>query len=277
MVRSNVRRGLLLATLVLTLVLVPACIKQKVATKVKTDGSGTVAMAVTFNLEKIEQLKEMMGGMMGGSEGEGQDDPLKQADPEQIKKLLKGNEHVRVVSADTTKDDEKKTLTHTINIEFDSLQALYESGLIEGMDTKLEKLESGDYRWTTEMSMGGEGMGTPEEMEQQAQMMMAMFEPFLGDMEMSGSVTLPTAVVETNGTKGEAGDVSWVMTFKDLLKADKRKQTVTFKGDGIAWKPFEVKAADAKKKRAEILGTEEEETEEVEEVEEEEVEEPAPR
>ncbi len=247
MTTATIRRSVGLSVLALALALLPGCIKQKTTAKIDASGKGTVKIDIRLDLAKLKQLKEQMGAMMGGG-AEGSEDeknPLDDTSPEKVKKLLEGNEHVRVVSVSSKKDE--ATMSNTIEVEFDSLKDLFESGLVQGMDVKLEKLDDGNYRFMQGYVNEHEGMGgSSAEDEQQMQFMMQMFEPFLGDLELATTLTLPTDIVETNGSKTDSRTVEWKLGFKDLVKAEKRKQTVTFSGEGLSWKPFAVTAASEK-------------------------------
>ena len=69
--------------------------------------------------------------------------------------------------------------------------------------------------------------------------MKAMF----AGLDVSFSLTVPGAIVETNGTKNEAGNtVTWKMTEKEMGNKEAMKalskMTVSFKGDALALKAF---------------------------------------
>lgn len=71
--------------------------------------------------------------------------------------------------------------------------------------------------------------------------MLAGLEPYLADLELVRKVKLPGTIVETNGTKGEDGSITWKVTYEDLKSGKAGPQTVTFKGEGLDLKPFKVK------------------------------------
>ena len=165
--------------------------------------------------------------------------------PEKIKEKLKDAKGVRVVSAEQTKDEVAKTQTAKVELAFDSLEALYTSGAMESAAVKLEKLADGNYKLTRNLAgaMGGESASDSPEAQQMLEGMMAMFEPMMSGMELAFTITLPTEVVETNGTK-DGNTVSWKAGFKDLMKPETRIQTVLFKAEGLDWKPFDAKPAE---------------------------------
>lgn len=250
-------------TVAIGLVLLSGCAKTKETIKVEKSGQGTTTMTMSLDLSKLKGIQEMMQGMgMGG--GENADDPLEELQTDVFKKKLKDVKGVTLVSAKQETDEEKGLHTLTLEIAFDSLEALYRSGAIEGVDAKLEKLPDGNYKFTrvmgTEMAPDTEN----PEAAAMAEAMLSMFEPFLTDMEFTVNLTLPTTIVETSGEKLEPNQVQWKLGFKGLTKADQRTQTVVFSGEGLDWKPFSVKAS-------EIEDAEVEEDEEVVEEEEEEV------
>lgn len=233
------------SALALLLAVAPGCVKGKMKAVLGKDGSGTITQSQTVDLSKFEGLAEMFKGLNPGGE-EGGDDPIKQideeSDPEAIKKKLAGKKGVELLSATRTDDADKKTRTAEHKVKFTTLEDYFRSGIAKGVDVKLEQLEGGAWKLTE--VMGDTGGDDPEAAAMQEQMMEGfkpMLEPFMGDLEMSFSIELPGTIVETNGTKNEAGTgVTWKLGFAELFDAKKRSFTVTFKGDGLTLKPFHV-------------------------------------
>jgi hypothetical protein len=246
-IASLLRRATAVASAVLLFSL-PGCVKANETTTISKDGSGTAKMVMTIDLAKIEAMKEMMKGM-GGGEGM-EEDPMDEMNAEKVKKRLTDKPGIKIIKVETVKDDAAKKVTHTIELAFESLEALHKSGAIQGVTVSLEKLDDGSYVLTRSM-VGDGGMPEGPEAEQMAEAMMPMFEPFAGDLEMATTITLPGAVLETNGTKGEGNAVTWKLGFKDIAKADKRTYKVKFSGEGLSLKPFKVTLEDLAAAKAE--------------------------
>ena len=233
--------------LVAGLVALTGCFKSNEVVKVRKDGSGSATVAMTIDMSQIEALKEMLAGMGMGGEGQGPmvTDPLEDLDPEKLKKQFEGKKGIKLVSVKRVHDEEKKTVTVTMELKFDSIEALYRSGQMKNVSIKLEKNDDGSYTLTRDV--GGDmmpDMGDSPEADEMLAPMLAMFEPVLKDMQASAAMTLPTAIIETNGEKVGTNQVKWNVGFKDISKSDKRKQVVKFSGEGLNWKPFALKASD---------------------------------
>lgn len=76
------------------------------------------------------------------------------------------------------------------------------------------------------------GMGGP---------MAPLFEKHMAGLEFTRKLKLPGPIVETNGTKGEDGSVSWKLTYEEIKAGKVEPQSVTFQGEGLDLKPFTVK------------------------------------
>lgn len=253
MTTSPVARTLGLFTFAALLALLPGCFKMKQTWNVEKSGKGTAVMKVVFDLGKMEELQAMLGEMGGGAAD--MPDPSKDMDPEEAKKIAKMAKGVRVVSVTTKEDKEKKLVTHDMKVEFDSLQAFFESGLSQGMNVTLKKLEDGNYELKTKMAGAGGMPDMPDtpEMQSQMEMMKAMLEPYMGGLEMSTAMVLPTAIVETNGKKISDTEVQFSATFQNIMKSMQDGQRVVFKGEGLDWKPFSVTPESMEKARKKAL------------------------
>jgi hypothetical protein len=243
--RSLARLAVSLA-LFLGLAVVTGCAKTKEETKVRKDGTGTTKMTTTIDLTKLQALQEMMQGMGMGGGGEGMGgDPVEDLDPEKYKKKVEDAEGVRLMSMNRKIDEEKKTMNVVIELEFDSLEHLYKSGLVQSVEATLTKNEDGSY--TLERSLGGDYAPAASDNPEAAAFLegiLAMVEPFMSEMELSSTLTFPTPISESDGVKGEEGNsVTWSVGFKDVSNPKKRGQKVTFGGEGLEWKPFSTQKA----------------------------------
>ena len=234
-----------LALLLCAALVTTGCVKLKETNTLNADGSGRAKVVFTIDMEMANQLKEMLGGM-------GQDtaemDVEGMFDEEKVRQRLDGKDGIKVIGLSTVKDDENLKLTHTLEIEFTSLEALYKSGAVEKMSVSVEK-SGDDYVWTR--IWGGEDLPEGEEAEAQLQGILMMFETFMAEMEVSTTITFPTRVIETNGVQDSDNQVTWTMKFNDLGKRAKMEQVAKFSGEGVTIAPFTVSAADMEQARAE--------------------------
>jgi hypothetical protein len=231
--------------LALLLAVLPAlltgCMQTKETVKIQKDGKGTITLDTVVDKQMTEAMVEMMNGMgYGGGMGS---DPTARLDPDRIKKSLAGKEGIEVRSATRTFDEETGKITMRLEIAFDTIQALYDSGAVMGVGAKLEKLEDGNYQFTR--SLFAEQL--PKEGDLESQQMfegiLMMMQPYLEGMRFDAEFTLPTPIVETSGERVDERQVRWTIGFGDLVKPAKRTQTVVFSGEGLEWEPFESKAA----------------------------------
>ena len=242
------------------------CIQDDTKTTLKADGSGTISDSMTIELQKIKDLMEMgkaFGGGGGGPGGPGGAPEVPDMDIEkgmdqafsedELKKQLKDIPGVEVKSVKSEKKDGKRIVTS--DISFTDFSVL---GKAHGQFAA-DLAKNADGTWTltydatggqgAALSGGGEAGGMEEGMPAGMDMsaMMGMFEPYVGTLEFKRSVTLPSEIVETNGTKSEDGKtVSWKLGFKEMMAPGKDGKsgglmTVKFKGEGVTLKPFSYK------------------------------------
>ena len=248
-----------LATVAAALLLaLPGCLEMDQKIKIEASGKGTANVKVVVDQAKMNELQEMMKQMGGGAQE--QSDPAEEMSPESLRKMVKGNEKVRLVEASSSVDEETQKMTSSFKVEFDSLKDFFESGLASGSSVKLEKLADGNYRFTSKM--GGNQMPDDEaSVEQMKAMMMPMLEPYMSGFKTGISIELPTAIIETNGKKSGDRAVAYSVDFNGLFDAKNHKQTIVFSGEGLDWEPFSVSADAMKKIRSEALSDDAEEEE----------------
>ncbi len=244
MTHVHPRTTALLAIAAGILLLLPGCLEMEQEVKMEASGKGTATMSVVIDQVKMKQMQEMMKSMMGGApDGQGPSNPAEDMSPENAKKILAGNEKVRLVEATSTVDEETQKMTNTYKLAFDSPKDLWESGIISGSEVQLEKLENGNYKFTSKM--GGDQMPQDaESAEQMKMMMMPMLEPYMSGFKMTATLEMPTAIVETNGKKVGEKKVAFVVDFAGLFEPKKLTQTVVFSGEGLDWEPFKVTMED---------------------------------
>lgn len=227
--------------LVLLLALLPACMQTKETVKIKKNGKGTIVLHTVVDKEMADGMMEMMKGM--GALPPGASDPLSLIDPERARESLAGKEGLEVRSATRTVDEKTGKATMHLEVAFDAIQTLYQSGAVMGVGAKLEKLEDGNYRFTR--SLFAEQLPKEGDLESQQifEGYLMLVQPYLEAMTFEAEFTLPTQIIETSGEKVDDKTVRWVVGYNDLVKPSARTQTVVFSGEGLDWEPFESKAA----------------------------------
>ena len=234
-------RATVLALICALILPLGGCIKQDVDVVLKKDGSGTVTITMTLDVTKLEGLMKMAESM-GGGEDDANDDLDFKKEAEKLEKEF-DRPGMKLVSVKADEDTEKKTRSMVIKAEFTSLEALYRSGLIEDFEVSLVKNEDGSYTLTHTMVSDEEEEAPPgADADQAAEMVKPMLKPFLGDLQINRSLTLPGSVLGSNGDV----KVSWKLAFDDLFVKEKRTQKITFSGKDITLKPFKLKWADIK-------------------------------
>ena len=231
-----------------------ACMKTDEKVALEKDGSGTIDQTIVIDTSKIKELMEMFKGMMPqpepgmgeagmGDEGKKDDDISKGFSKEEIEKQIKEHEGLELKDySHETKDG--KDHVHMV-IAFKSFEQACKAGMMGSSAVNLVKNEDGSFTLSLDAKAGkgGEGGADSGGMEQ----MMPMLEPYLSGFEMKTQLTFPGAITDTNGTKSEDGkQVSWTIGWKQMSGADKEHKDatsmkVTFKGEGVDWKPFSIK------------------------------------
>ena len=218
-----------------------ACMQTKETVAIRKDGKGTITLVTVVDKAMSDGMLEMVRGM---GYGEGMSaDPLAMLDPERLKKSLAGKEGLEVRSATRTLDEKAGKITMRVEIAFDTIQALYDSGAVMGVGAKLEKLDDGNYRFTRSLFAEQLPKAGDLESQQMFEGMLMMMQPYLEGLRFDAEFTLPTPIVETSGEKVDEKQVRWAIGFGDLVKPSARTQTVVFSGEGLEWEPFESKAA----------------------------------
>ncbi len=225
--------------LVAMLVLFAGCVKQKEESKITKAGSGTAKMTATLDLSHMKEMMEMMAGMGMADPNAVDKDPAEQLDIEETKKKIADAEGVKLISAKREIAEDKSSASMIIEVEFESLKHLYTADIVQGLKASLHKRPDGNYELNRLMfaDMIPDAGGDPEAAGMM-EMMMGMFEPYMADMVLETVLTLPTAIVETNGTQGTGNTVTWKLGFKDIQSAEKRRQKVVFSGAGLEWAAF---------------------------------------
>ncbi|MHC5010100.1 MAG: LppM family (lipo)protein [Planctomycetota bacterium] len=218
--------------LVLALAVLSGCVQSDEKTTLRSDGSGTVSLKVTIDESLAEQLKEAMGGM--GGEGSG--GPAEDLDPDKLKEKVAKVEGLELVRADVEVDEENHTRTFFVEIKFDSMEAFFRADVMPQTRGRLEQTEEG--LWVLTRESGDPNMNTPEAQEMMAGFLM-MLQPYLENLKMEMSITVPGTIVETNGKKDGDNRAVWSIGFEDLTKPVAQMQTVSFRGEGLSLTAFD--------------------------------------
>ena len=242
------------------------CLKSDSKTTLVKDGSGSIEFSIVFDLVKSKELDDLRKALfpapppppatpamegdpaMGEPAAPKDDGPGARFSKETIEKNLKKFDGLELKSHSREVKDGQDTTRMVI--AFKSWETLCKSGGMGLTAVTLTKAEDGTYTIVLDPlagqspgdNAGGGGMGAALEG------FLPMLESSMGGFEVKSSLTLPGTIGETNGTKSEDGTtVSWTMAWKDIVKAvaEKKKDgtlmKVTFKGEGIDWKPFSYK------------------------------------
>ncbi len=246
MTRSTLVSCVATVAIAASLALLPGCMKMNQSLVVSKDGSGTAQIKMVMDMAKVQEIMDMFGPMMGGEGGEGGDEMKKDIEEktnlDEMKKQLEGKKGIELISATAIDDPEKKQKGFEAKLKFASLEVFFRAGLDMGHNIKLE--DAGEGRWRLTRSMDMPGMdGGGEEEAAQAEMIKGMLEPMMGELEMGFSISIPGSIVETNGTKDEAGtSVTWKQSFATMLDSKASKQVVVFKPEaGLTLKAFDLK------------------------------------
>ena len=253
-------RALWILLLISLLALVPACLKASSRTVLKKDGSGTYVQVSTLEMERAEAYQKMLlakARSLAIPDDEQEENPYASLDAKACARELKDRRGIKSATGGESSDGAKKTRTYDLRVEFESLKAFYEAGVIEDMTVKLERAKDGkSWTLTTRHIFDGndnvpqEGTAADQRMKLREALLKAL-EPYWSTLTIKSRLTLPTKVLETNGTKAEDGrTVSWRVEFKQLADPKNLMQTVTFEHvEGLKLEAFELTANDIENAR----------------------------
>ena len=233
------------------------CLEARSTTVLRADGSGTYREIVVVDLVKAagyqEALKKQMQSMPPGDDPD-LGDPFDNLDVEKRTATLERRKGIRITSHSESKDESKKTRLFELGVDYTSLRSLYEAGVVEDVAVSLVRAEDGKS-WTLTIRHIFDGnerdpdASDPAAMEQLTRLragMLARHKTWWGTLRIERTLTLPTAVSKTNGTKAEDGrTVTWTVGFDDLADPRRLRQEVTFAhSDELKLEPFELTAND---------------------------------
>ncbi len=235
------------------------CLKDRSATTIRKDGSGTFTQVTTIDMEKakahVKALKAQARGL-GLPPEDVEPDVFAAIDANKRAAALKKRKGIRITRSQQSEDAKKKTRTYELGVAFDSLQALYSAGVLEDVSVKLERVEvKKNKAWKLTIRHVFDGNDREPLVGEAAEQLRALrtkmlkrYEALWGTMEVTSTLTLPTPILAANGVRSsEEGvhRVSWRIGFRDLADAGKLVQQVTFEdAEGLKLKPFELSAND---------------------------------
>ena len=252
------RPTLSVLTLVLALALT-GCLKADSKTVVKADGSGTYQQVTVLELEKAFAYQKMLVAKARnlGIPEEPDENPFASVDAKERAKELDGRRGIQIVGSKATDDAKTKTRRYELSLKFDSLLDLYEAGVIEDTTIKLAQAED-KKSWTLTIRhiFDGNDNDLPEgpaleQLKRVRKQLLDSVKAWWDTVAIQRTLTLPTKVLKTNGTKSEDGkSVTWKLTFEDLADPKNLLQQVTFEHtEALKLKPFELTANDVENAR----------------------------
>lgn len=233
------------------------CLQMEDKSVLAKDGSGTAVIDATFDLEKLEQLRDMAKAFMGQGEpaGEGETPkvPKLVADwsEESIKEKLKGFPGIELVKYTGEKKDGKQSVH--LEFKYKDIVEYAKAGLLGFKAAELVKNEDGSWTLKLDPALGmgamlagaggdaakgeAEGLGGLD-----PGMFIEQLQSIIGTFEMKSKLTVPGTITETSGAKDGESTVSWTYNWKTMMDSREAKKavywTVSFKGEDITLKPF---------------------------------------
>jgi len=237
------------------------CLQVKSTSTLKKDGSGSYRQTSHLDLSKALEYQQALirqGAGFGLDVGEAEEDPFKALDPKKRAADLADCKGVRVKGS-FAEDKAKQTRTYEMQVEFDSLRAFYEAGVVDDVSVELKTVRKGKaWELTIRNVFDGNDQDPPEgeaaaRRRELRAAMLAPFEKWWGTVELTSTLTLPSKILKTNGKKSADGrSVTWHVGFKDLNDPRALRQTVTFENTAeLKLKAFQLSAQDIANAREE--------------------------
>lgn len=225
-------RVLRLASLLLPLA-VCGCLEVKDQVKIAADGSGTIRQSFAVDVAKADELVQLLKEILSTPDVP-TPDPIA---PAWIRKAAEGVEGYTLEKVDVqTTEKEKRT---TVEGKFTSLEAAAKAGAFFSSRVTLEKTEAGPWKLTLhDGPPKGSSGGAPGGMDFAT--ILTMVEDQVKGLSLTRTFTLPSKVLETNGTKSEDGlSVSATVDYKKLSEGKDIELTIVFEAaEGLKLTPF---------------------------------------
>jgi hypothetical protein len=232
------------------------CLETKDVAKLSADGSGTFVQTYEVDLNASKQLLDMFEMFRQGMPGAPAPSEPKPAvsdlmpdvfSAEATAALAKGVEGFTLESHDSRESQGRRTVT--VTAKFQRLEGVAKAGRFFPAAVELAKNEDGSYTLAFEYRgvaaymdavkavAGGKASlpFLPEGTDPSA--LVPLLEPILGTLSVERTITLPGTIVETNGTKGEDGSITWTARYAELMGTG-FVQKATFRAEGLDLAPF---------------------------------------
>jgi hypothetical protein len=218
----------LVAAAVAALLPLAGCLEGKQEVTVGPEGSGTIQQRFVVDKAKAAELFETVKMIFGG----GAMDATEMPDPfAEVwwRKLAEGVDGYSLDKfTDETKEGKRTVVTEA---KFTSLPAAARAGAFFFSAVTLEKEEGGGWRLAFRDNLAAARQAAGESSGMDFGAVLMGFEPQLGSLSLSRTVTLPTKVVETNGKLAEDGKtVSWTVDFAKIMEAKDLELVIRFEG-----------------------------------------------
>ena len=218
-----------------------ACLDVKDEMRIAADGSGTLKTTYVVDLKQGAALMEMVKMFFPTDEAGAAPNAVPDVvAPGWLREAARGVEGYTLEKADSVTKDDKRTTT--VQAKFTSLAAAAKAEAFLMSTVALEKTPAGAWKLSFKAGLptdmgGGGGGGMPP---MSAKDILEMLEEQLSGMRVEESITVPTKILETNGTKSEDGKtVTFVVDFAKLKEGKDIELTVTFEAaEGLKLEPF---------------------------------------
>jgi hypothetical protein len=179
------------------------CLEARDQITLAADGSGTLRQTYVTDLKQAANLLEVLKMFMGPTDMDAASAPDPLA-PAWVKEAAKDVDGYTVTKAETTTKDDKRTTT--VEAKFTSLAAAAKATAFFTSTVTLEKTEMGSWKLTFK-----DAIAMPKEAQQgpmaglDVGTLLGMLEDQLKTLSIRRSITLPTTIIDTNGTKSADG------------------------------------------------------------------------
>lgn len=238
------RYGLFLVALALVTLSFAGCLKSKDTVQIKLDGSGTIK--ATFEVDQAKFKELMATAAMLFESGNVPKEPPNILHKGWIEQDAKRAEGYKLTKYEQSVADGKQVTV--IEGTFTTLHEAAKGGAFFDATVTLDKVEPGTgdegdapktpaWKLTMRPVFAGpvEALGGMD-----ASQLLPAFEAQVKSLSMKRAFTLPTNVLETNGTKGEDGkSVSWSVNYDRILEGKDLSMSVVFEAsEDLKLKPF---------------------------------------
>jgi hypothetical protein len=208
-------------------VVLGGCLVTKDVITIQADGSGTIQQSFVVDVKKSNELIETFKMLYGSGDMPASDlpDPIA---PGWFRKAAEGVEGYTLETVDVKSEEASRTTT--VRANFKSLEAAAKAGAFFVSSVTLEKTEDGAWSLTFKDSLSAakEASGSAG-MQFDLPSILSMLEEQLKGLSITRSITLPTKVLETNGTKSDDGKtVSFTVDFKKLSEGKDLELKIKF-------------------------------------------------